>query len=527
MRRSQSALLLCAVGSFRHRGVIPREVRRRRERALKRLGGVGMLMGVLMSIFIPPTWGRQADHPIAIAEGAPIPSSGSRGEAVERAQEGIFLRSSTDRQAQGTAQRAGVDDPASVVPDLSIALGPPQEVSASGSSSVVTLDELVAEALKRNPEILAARRQYDVKRARVPQAKALPEPLLSVASMGNLLPFSVQVGDPSSARSVSFSQDIPFPGKLSLHGRAAAMEAEAERWTYELTWRTVVADVKMAYYDLYFVEKSVEIITRIKGLLEQFLQIAEARYRVGKAAQQDVLKAQTEISILLERLALLEQQRARAVARINALLDRPPETPLGRVAEVKKGELPYSLDELYQMAAARYPGLKREERRIDRAHYAFALARKEFYPDFAVGIQYVQRPRMPEMWGISFSVKLPLYFWKRQRPALEEAVAEWAQARHEYSGVRAQLFFRIKDAYLMAMTADRLLRLYEEGIIPQATLTLESAVAAYQVGTVDFLTLITNLITVLTYELNYYEQLVTFQKSLAQLEPLIAQELTR
>jgi len=479
-----------------------------------------MLVEVLMSIFIAPAWGRQADPRIRIAERAPAPSSASRGESLKLTRAEIW-------EAQGTAQSAEANAAVDASRDLSIASEPHQEASASGSSSVVTLDALIAEAMRKNPEILAARRQYDVVRARVFQATALPEPMLSVASMGNLLPFSVQVGDPSSARIVSFAQDIPFPGKLSLQGKAAAMEAEAERWAYELTWRTVIADVKMAYYDLYFVEKSMEIITRVKGLLEQFLKIAEARYQVGKAAQQDVLKAQTEISILIERLTLLEQQRARLVARLNALLDRPPETPLGRVAEVKKGELPYSLDELYRMAAARHPGLKREERRRDRAHYAFALAKKEFYPDFAIGIQYFQRPRMPEMWGVSFSVKLPLYFWKRQRPALDEAMAELAQARHEYDGVRAQLFFRIKDAYLMATTADRLLRLYEEGIIPQATLTLESSVAAYQVGTVDFLTLITNLITVLTYELSYYEQLVTFQKSLAQLEPLVAQELAR
>ncbi len=486
-----------------------------------------MLVEILMSISIASAWGRQSDPRIGIAERAPAPSSTSQGEFLGQAQVGISIRSSTDREVQGAAPSAGASATEDASRTLSIAWEPHREASALGSSSVVTLDELIAEAMRKNPEILAARRRYDVVRARIPQVMALPEPMLSVASMGNLLPFSVQVGDPSSARIVSFAQEVPFPGKLSLQGKAAAMEAEAERWAYELTWRTVIADVKMAYYDLYLVEKSTEVITRVKGLLEQFLKIAEARYQVGRATQQDVLKAQTEISILIERLTLLEQQRARVVARLNALLDRSPETPLGRTAEVKKGELPYSLDDLYRMAAARYPGLKREERRIDRAHYAFALAKKEFYPDFAIGIQYFQRPRMPEMWGVSFSVKLPLYFWKRQRPALDEAMAELAQARHEYGGVRAQLFFRIKDAYLMAMTADRLLRLYEEGIIPQATLTLESSVAAYQVGTVDFLTLITNLITVLTYELSYYEQLVTFQKSLAQLEPLIAQELAR
>ncbi|GBC78532.1 hypothetical protein HRbin08_02028 [bacterium HR08] len=398
---------------------------------------------------------------------------------------------------------------------------------AAVEQPVVTLDALIAEAWRANPEILEARRRYDARVARVPQMSALPEPTLSIASVGNLLPFSVQVGDPSSARMVSFMQEIPFPGKLALRGKIAALEAEAERWNYEQTWRRVISELKVAYYELYFVDKSLEIVNRIKGLLEQFLRIAEARYQVGKAAQSDVLRAQTELSILQERWEVLERRRASAVAFINALLNRPPETPLGRTAEVKKGVLPFSLEDLYRMAAAGSPELKRQERVMDSRHYQIALAQKEFYPDFAVGVQYMQRPAMPEMWGFSINVKLPLYFWRKQRPALEEAEAEWAQARQQREGVRAQLFFRVKDLYLMAMTADRLLRLYEEGIIPQATLTLESSIASYQVGTVDFLTLITNLITVLTYETNYYEQLVTFQKSLAQLEPLIGRELVR
>jgi len=398
---------------------------------------------------------------------------------------------------------------------------------SSDEHPVVTLEELIAEALRANPEVLEARRRYEARLARLPQASALPDPTLSIASVGNLLPFSVQIGDPSSARMVGIMQEIPFPGKLALRGKIAALEAEAERWAYEQTRRRVVSELKVAYYELYFVDKSLEIVRRIQGLLEQFLKIAEARYQVGKAAQADVLKAQMELSILLERLAILEQRRASAVALLNALLNRPPETPFGRTAEVKKGTLPFSLEEMYRIAIANSPELKQQARVMDSRHYQIALAQKEFYPDFAVGFQYMQRPAMPEMWGFTVSVRLPLYFWRKQRPALEEASAEWAQARERHEGIRAQLLFRVKDLYLMAMTADRLLRLYEEGILPQATLALESSIAAYQVGTVDFLTLITNLITVLTYETSYYEQLVTFQKSLAQLEPLIGRELVR
>lgn len=393
--------------------------------------------------------------------------------------------------------------------------------------SSVSLAELVAEALERNPEIAAARRRLDAKRARIPQASALPDPMVSVTSMGNVVPFWLQRGDPSSARIVGFSQDIPFPGKLSAKGNAARMEAEAERFGYEQTWRSVVTNLKTAYYDLYFIDRSLTTVNRTKTLLEQFSKIAEARYEVGKGLQQDVLKAQTEVSILLERQIMLEQRRRSTVALINSILFRPPESSLGPIADVRKNELPMTLESLYQTALNSNPEIKRQERIIDSSQYSLTAARKDYYPDFGVGVQYLQRDGMPGMWGFGVNVKVPLYFGKRQRPAVQEAAAELSGARREYDSLRAQTMFRVKDQYLIATTAARLLRLYETGVIPQAALTLESSIASYQVGTSDFLTLLTNLVTVLTYELNYYEQLANYQKALVQLEPLIGVELAK
>lgn len=404
------------------------------------------------------------------------------------------------------------------------------DLKTSGRSekeSFVLLPDLVAEALERNPEIAAAKRRLDAKRARIPQATALPDPMVSVTSMGNAVPFWLQRGDPSSARIVGFSQDIPYPGKLSAKGGAARMDAEAERFSYEQTWRTVVTNLKTAYYDLYFIDRSLATVSRTKTLLEQFLKISEARYEVGKGLQQDVLKAQTEISILLERQIVLEQRRRSSVALINSILLRPPENPLGQVSEVRKNELPFSLENLYEVALAGNPEIKRQERMIDGSQFNLTAARKDFYPDFGVNVQYLQRDGMPGMWGFGVNVKVPLYFGKRQRPAVQEAAAELSGARQEYDSLRAQTMFRVKDQYLIATTAARLLQLYETGIIPQAALTLESSIASYQVGTSDFLTLLTNLVTVLTYELNYYEQLANYQKALVQLEPLIGVELAK
>src|SRR5262245_405838 len=290
--------------------------------------------------------------------------------------------------AQHPPQRSSLSSNAGSMADKSRA----PEMKRSAPESI-SLQMLVAEALEQNPEIIAMRRNFDMMRARAPQAKALPEPMLSYGYMGNaspIPPFDVQKGDPSSARALSFSQEIPFPGKLALKGRMANVEAEAEWWNYEQTRLNVVAEVKDAYYDLYYADKAIETITKNKDLLEKFAKIAEAGYAVGKGIQQDVLKARVEISKLTEQLTMLEQRREVAEARLNSLLFREPETPVGRPEEVKPRDFTYSLADLNEMALTSYPALKAQRRKIDREQYNVQLAKKDFYDDCAAAREAIR-----------------------------------------------------------------------------------------------------------------------------------------
>lgn len=390
-----------------------------------------------------------------------------------------------------------------------------------------TLDELVQEALARHPAIQAARHVVDAKRAMIAPAQTLPEPTVSFQTMGNLIPPTLQRGDPSSARTVGIEQDIPFPGKLGLKGRMATMEAEAEWWNYEQIRRAVIADVKLAYYDLYHIEESIRVLEKNKDLLQKFFQIADARYRVGQGTQQELLKAQVEISKLIDRITVLQQQHDITEARLNTLLYRPPGAHAPVTAHAHKAHLRYSLEELYQLACRNFPELKAQEREIDRQHYAVQLARKEFYPDFSVGFTYFNRAAVPEMYGLSVKAKVPLYFWRKQRPELDSAASNLAAAQKQRDNLLSLLYLRVKDAYLAATTSERLMQLYSQAVIPQATLSLESAVANYQVGKVDFLTLIDDLTTLLDYELKFHEALVEYQKALARLEVFVGVELTK
>ncbi len=404
----------------------------------------------------------------------------------------------------------------------------PKRAAEASENTPIRLDDLIAEALANNPEIQAAERMVDAKRAVAPQQRTLPDPTISGGWMGNIVPpFSVQTGDPSSARTLSVSQGIPFPGKLALRGRIADTEADATRWNAEQVKLKVISNLKQAYYDLFFIDKSIEIVNKDKDLLEKLSKIAEARYAVGKGMQQDVIRSQVEISRLLERLTLLDQRKGVAEAMIRNLLDRPPEAPIGAPEEVKKTEVSYPLSQLDALAEANSPELKSKEREIDKNKLALNLARKNYYPDFGVGFTYYNRPQMPEMYGVNVSAKVPLYFWKKQRYGVEEAASLLVNSRRQTEVTKADLFYRVKDQYLAMKTSERLMDLYSKAIVPQSTLALDSSLASYQVGTVDFLSMLTNFLTVLDYEVNYYQELTNFQIALARLEPLVGVELTK
>ncbi|MBI4455548.1 MAG: TolC family protein [Acidobacteria bacterium] len=394
-------------------------------------------------------------------------------------------------------------------------------------SPPVTLNSIVEQVITRNPLIQSARRGVDAKRSLIRPATTLPEPTVSFQTMGNFFLPTLQKGDRSSGRNFIFTQEIPFPGKLRLQGRMALTDADAEWWSYEQLRRQIVAEVKVTYYEHWLISKSQEIVNKDKDLLEKFAQIAEAKYSVGEGIQQDVIKAQVEVSKLLDRSVVLQQRESLSMAQINSLLYRPPETPLGRLADVEESSLDMSIEELYRLAVKNSPVLKMQERAIDRNEFGVQLARKNFYPDFEVGFTYVNRSAMPEMFGLMVGAKIPFYFWRKQSPELDAAAATLSSARKKYDWLHSRLYFELKDVYLSATTSKKLLDLYGKGIIPQSTLSLESATSGYQVGRVDFLTLLDNLVTLLDYELKYYEVLADYQKALARLEAMVGVELTQ
>ena len=398
-----------------------------------------------------------------------------------------------------------------------------------GQEERLKLDDLVAEALRNNPEILAAQKRYEAARQRPSQAASLPDPMVSPGFTGSGRPWpGAGLGTYSTSNiGVMVSQEIPFPGKRKLAGDVAQKDAEAEWQQYQQVQLGVVSKLKQAYYRRAYAFAATGVLDRNLELLRKLLRITEARYAVGKAAQQDVFKAQTQIAILEARRVQLEREKRVREAEIVSLLNRPPGSRLPRPADLSPAPLTVKLEELYAAARENSPLLKRDEKMIQRAELALNLARKEYYPDFTLNGAYYNMGGMPPMYMFRADFKIPLYFFRKQRAAVAEQAQTLTQTRREFEATNQGVHFRIQDDYLMAQTSEQLVKLYGQTVIPEASLALESSLATYEKGTIDFLSVLTNYVTVVEYEMNYYEELQNYYVALSRLEEMTGLSLTK
>lgn len=387
------------------------------------------------------------------------------------------------------------------------------------------LEQVLQLAREVNPEVRAAAARVDAARARPSQAKALPNPRLTLG-LRNVGESELSIGDdPGSWANVAFAQEIPFPGKRPLRAEAEERRADAVGAVRDLVELRVLSELKVAYCELSFVVESIAIVRKNRDVLEKFEKTAAARYEVGKGIQQDVLRSQVELSRLLERLATLAGRRDGIKARINELLNRPGDAPLPDPGRIERPALEWTYDELLQSARESSPELGASRYEIERGEKVVELARKEFYPDFVVAGGYFDRGSFDSIYQFDVGLRIPLYYRKKERFQLREAQSNLEAARYDERRTQESVEARLRDLYLRAEVAQQNALLYERGLLDQATLALESSVAAYEVGTIDFLTLLDNLLRLLNDEVTYYGQVTDVAVAIAQMEPLVDRSL--
>ncbi len=388
----------------------------------------------------------------------------------------------------------------------------------ASAEPVLDLNTLVREATESNPEIKAARQRWEAAKAVVPQVGTLPDPVIS----GGYMSRGSLASEPVTIWGVM--QEVPFPGKLQLREDMASREAERMEADFAAVRFRVIARMKESYFDLHLIHKALEIVEKNKGLLQDFEKTAKARYAVGKVAQQDVFRAQVELSRVLDRLAVLEQRRESLHAEINRLLYRPPAAPLGRPEEIKVTSMPAGIIEMSALAERQSPELKAQLKSVERGDTGVALAKRDYFPDFSLNFSAapaLQGDPMGNSYQALLGIKVPLYYARKQRAGVEGALSTREGARKDLEATRQSVLFRVKDNVVQAQRAERLIKLLRDAIIPQASLALESALAGYAVGKVDFLTLLNSLLTLQESELELHGEMVEHEKALARLEETV------
>ncbi|GKS60124.1 PTS cellobiose transporter subunit IIC [Nitrospira sp.] len=385
----------------------------------------------------------------------------------------------------------------------------------------IDLHSLVNDLEQANPEIKAARQRWEASRAVVPQVQTLPDPTVRFGYQ------RMPMVDPLQGPMYGIGQEIPFPGKLRLRGEVAQREADRIEQEYHAVRLRVIARLKELYFDLHFIHKAIEVVETNKILLMQFEKTAKSRYAVGQAAQQDVFRAQVEISRVLDRLAVLEQQKESLHAALNRLLNRPPAGPFGTPEEIHVTMLTLPLPELSRRADAFSPILQASAKGVERGEQGVALARREYYPDFDLGVLGLRNDRINDNgYQVMLGIRIPLYYTTKQRQGVRQALADLTGARERLINTRQDVLFRVKDDFVQAQRAERLVTILRDAIIPQATKSLQASQAGYGVGKVDFLTLLNSLLTLQENELELHGEMAAHEKALARLEEVTGGPLT-
>lgn len=380
--------------------------------------------------------------------------------------------------------------------------------ATAGPRPALRLGDLYEEVVRASPRAAAALAQLRAARARIGPATRPPDPQLQLGFMNYTVP-GLRPMDPVGMTQLQLMQMIPVAGKLGLAGAVARAQADAaDARADDVPWE-LRSRVAMAFYELYQNDQALRIADETQLLLRNIASVAEAMYRVGDGQQADVLRAQVEIARMTEDIVRMRAMRSSAAARLNALLNRTTEADVGAPTLPMFPETVPSLDTLGRIAQANRPMLLAGEQDVQAADAAGRLAQRQIWPDLEVGIQYGQRSMTPtvgmtdggtdRMASLMIGATLPVFARSRQYQLREEAAAVRAVAVADLQAMRADTRGQLGEAYASLLRARRLAALYRTTVLPQAQAALTSALASYRVGSVNFMTLLDNQMTVNRY----------------------------
>ena len=399
-----------------------------------------------------------------------------------------------------------------------------QETQREHGATPTSLADLLAEAEKNNPQIEAARQNWQAAKQVPTQVSTLPDPQFTLQhlSVGSPRPFAGYTNSDFAYIGLGVSQDIPYPGKLKLRGEIAKREADVSQQQIESVRRAVLAEVKAAYFQLAYLSKTLTILKSDGELLNQVEQAADARYRSGMGTQQDILQAQLQKTKLIREIAMHHLEVGKLESRLKELLSRPQDSPDIEANDLTETPLPQNYNELLTAAKAQNPELAASQKMIDKQTLQVDLARKDFYPDF--NVQYMWQRTDPTQfrayYELSVGVRVPIYRSRKQKPELAQAQTEVLRARSELDSQSQRVASELREQYVITQQTAEILKIHREGLAPQARSEFQAGLASYQSNKQDFQAVLTAFLDVLHLDEEYWQNLAEYETAVGRIEQI-------
>lgn len=398
---------------------------------------------------------------------------------------------------------------------------------AQPQGAPLRLGDVYAEVDRANPRVAAAVALARAAEAKTPGARRPPDPQLQLGFMNYALPSLAPMATVGMVQ-LQLMQMLPLGGKLSLAGSASAARALAEGERASEVLREQRAAAAMAFYDLYATQRGLEIDRETIRLLQDIEQTASSMYRVGEGRQSDVLRAQVEVARMAADSIRMRSMLAAMAASLDALRGRPAGSGIAVPVLPAFPDSAPALATLQDIAEASRPMIRAGVNEVHAATAGEKLAAKEIWPDLQVGVQYGQRGGemgTERMGSLMLGASVPVFAKSRQNRMRDEAGAMRLMAEADLAAMRSETRARVASAHAALTRARALSRLYRSTIIPQAEATAASALAAYRVGGVDFMTLLDDRMTVNRYRQELLELEAAEGKAWAELEMLTDRDL--
>jgi outer membrane protein TolC len=319
----------------------------------------------------------------------------------------------------------------------------------------------------------------------------------------------------------SASQQFLFPGKLSLKENMVKLDVQGMEAMHEVLKLKTAARIKELYFDLFLAYKNIELLQDKRIVFARIEDLTVARYAAGKAMQQEVLMAQTEKYMLLEKEEMFRQKILSGEAMLDATLGRQKDDSFPKPAEPIYQTFPFTIDEVVDIAVRQSPEIKYRGKMIEAAETKHSMAQKEYFPDFAVSAGYYNRSRdYKDMWSATATINIPLFFKSRQEPAVYEAKATINQTKMELEAAKLMIAAAVKDNFSMVRSSERLMDIYKNGLIPKNSQDMEQALTNYSNGKGEATAVIAKIKILLDYEILYWNQFVEREKAIARLRSI-------